>query len=209
MRFAAEQLKASGEGTAYAPVSAIELQSTTLSGFDAGIHVYAVARWAVSGSRDVERLEYVVMNLKGGSLTTGEIAEHLVNTAAMSGSDWVSAMSILDHTAVADIFDQCKESLEQRFKFFREDCMREDRDRIKLMVSMLERHLEGQRSKIRERIDHYRHFGTEQQRKLIPAEEGRLRKVTERLNNRMEELRLKERAAASENFVSGGVVRLV
>jgi cell division protein ZapA (FtsZ GTPase activity inhibitor) len=74
---------------------------------------------------------------------------------------------------------------------------------------LLERHLEGQRSKIRERIDHYRQSGTEQQRKLIPAEEGRLRKVTERLNIRMEELRLKERAAASENFVSGGVIRLV
>lgn len=209
VRFVAEQLKASGKGTGYAPVSAIELPFNTVSGFAAGSYVYAVARWTVSGSRDVERLEYVVMSLKDGSLTTGEIAEHLVNTAAMSGSDWVSAMSRLDHPAVADMFDQCKALLEQRFKSFREDCMREDRDRIKLMVNMLERHLDGQRSKIKERIDHYRHFGTDQQRKLIPAEEGRLRKVTERLNNRMEELRLKERAAASENFVSGGVIQLV
>jgi SNF2 family DNA or RNA helicase len=209
VRFVAEQLKASGKGTGYAPVSAIELPFNTVSGFAAGSYVYAVARWTVSGSRDVERLEYVVMSLKDGSLTTGEIAEHLVNTAAMSGSDWVSAMSRLDHPAVADMFDQCKALLEQRFKSFREDCMREDRDRIKLMVNMLERHLDGQRSKIKERIDHYRHFGTDQQRKLIPAEEGRLRKVTERLNNRMEELRLKERAAAAENFVSGGVIQLV
>ena len=208
VRFAAEQLKTSGKGTGYAPVSAIELQSVLLSGFAAGIYVYAVARWAVSGSRDIERLEYGVINLKDGSLTTGEIAEHLVNTSAMSGSDWVSAMSILDHPAVAEVFDQCKESLENRFKSFSEDCMREDRDRIKLMVTMLERHLEGQRSKIQERIDHYRNFGTEQQRKLIPAEEGRLQRVTEKLSNRMEELRLKGRVTASENFVSGGVIQL-
>jgi superfamily II DNA or RNA helicase len=137
VRFAAEQLKAGGKGTGYAPVSAIELQSNTLSNFSAGVYVYAVARWAVSGSREIERLEYVVMSMNDGSLTTGEIAEHLVNTAAMSGNDWVSAMSILDHTAVADVFDQCKESLEQRFKSFRDDCMRENHDRINLMVNML------------------------------------------------------------------------
>lgn len=209
VRFVAEHLKASGKGTGYAPVSAIELPSNTVSGFAEGIYVYAVARWIVSGSRDVERLEYVVMSLRDGSTTAGEMAEHLVNMAAMSGSDWVSAMTILDHPSVADVFDQCKETLEKRFKSFRGDCMREDRDRIKLMVNMLERHLESQSSKIKERIHHYRHFGTEQQRRLIPAEEGRLKKVTERLNSRMEELRLKERASASESFVSGGVVRLI
>lgn len=208
VRFVAEQLKSGGKGTGYAPVSAIELPANTVSGFSSGVYVYAVARWTVSGARDVERLEYVVMNLKGSPLTTGEAAEHLVNTAAMSGRDWISAMSSLDHGVAADVFDQCKETLEKRFKSFRDDCMREDRDRIKLMVNMLERHLDNQRKKITERIDHYRHFGTEQQRKLIPAEEGRLKKVTERLNSRMEELRLKERASASESFVSGGVIRL-
>lgn len=209
VRFVADQLKASGKGTGYLPVSAIELPANTVSGFSPGIYVYAVSRWTVTGARDVERLEYVVMNLEGGTLTTGEIAEHLVNSSAMSGSDWLAAKSMLDHSLVADVFEQCKEMLEQRFKSFRGDCMREDRDRIKLMVNMLERHLESQSNKIKERIHHYRHFGTDQQRRLIPAEEGRLKKVTVRLNSRMEELRLKERASASESFVSGGVIRLV
>ncbi len=86
--------------------------------------------------------------------------------------------------------------------------MREDRDRIKLMQGMLESRLESQRGKIMERIHHYRYEGTDKQRKMIPAEEGRLKKVTERLHGKMEELRLKERAEASESFVSGGVIRL-
>ena len=208
VRFVAEQLKSSGKGTGYAPVSGIELPANTISGFLPGIYVYAVARWSVTGSRDVERLEYVVQRLECGTLTTGEMAEHLVNTAAMSGSDWISAINVLDHAKVADVFDDCKETLEKRFKSFRGDCMREDRDRIKLMQGMLESRLESQRGKIMERIHHYRYEGTDKQRKMIPAEEGRLKKVTERLHGKMEELRLKERAEASESFVSGGVIRL-
>jgi superfamily II DNA or RNA helicase len=208
VRFVAEQLKTSGKGTGYSPVSGIELPVNTISDFVAGIYVYAVARWTVTGARDVERLEYVVQRLDGGPLTTGELAEHLVNTAAMSGRDWMSVTSLLDHPAVADVFDDCKASLEQRFKSFRDHCMREDRDRIKLMQGMLESRLESQRGKIMERIHHYRYEGTERQRRMIPAEEGKLKKVTERLHGKMDELRLKERAEASESFVSGGVIRL-
>lgn len=209
VRFVAERLKSSGKGTGYSPVSAIELSANSISGFSPDIYVYAVARWTVSGSRDVERLEYVVQRLGDVTLITGETAEHLVNSAAMSGSDWMSAMSVLDHAVVADMFDDCKAALEQRFKSFHGDCAREDRDRIKLMLGMLERHLKSQQDKIMERIRHYRYEGSEQQRKLIPAEEGRLKKVTERLRGKMDELRLKERADATESFVSGGVIRLI
>lgn len=208
VRFVAEQLKGSGKGTGYMPVSAIELPAHAVSGFSPDVYIYAVSRWTVTGARDVERLEYVVASLKTGVMTVGEAAEHLVNAAAMSGGDWLAAKTTLDHALAAEVFDKCKVVLEERFKSFRGDCMREDRDRIKLMVNMLERHLENQSRKIKDRIHHYRHFGTEQQRRLIPAEEGRLRKLGERLNGRMEELRLKERASASESFVSGGVISL-
>jgi hypothetical protein len=155
----------------------------------------------------VERLEYVVASSTTGAMTAGEAAEHLVNVAAMSGGDWLAVKTTLDHALVAEVFEKCKVVLEERFKAFRGDCMREDRDRIKLMVNMLERHLENQSKKINDRIHQYR-SGTEQQRRLIPAEEGRLRKLRERLNGRIEELRLKERASASESFVSGGVISL-
>ena len=209
VRFVADQLKQSGKGTGYLPVSAIELPSNMVSGFTAGTYVYAVARWTVSGSRDIERLEYVVAEMGDGLHITGDRAEHLVNTAALQGKDWLSASTTLNHLDVAKAFEQCKELLEGRFSSFRDDCMREDRDRINLMINMLERHLKSQRQKIIDRIEHYRREGTDQQRRLIPAEEGRLKKLTERLQTRMAELRLKETASTQENFVSGGVIRLV
>jgi len=209
IRFVASELKMNGKGAGYAPVSAIELPANSITNFNIGTYIYSVARWNVSGSRDMERLEYIVRSLKDGTVTTGEMAEYLVNIAAMSGGDWISASATLNHADIANIFEECTEMLEIRFKSFRDDCMREDRDRIKMMVNMLERHLDNQRAKIIERIKQYRLFGTEQQRRLIPAEEGRLRKVTARLNVRIDELRMKERAIASESFVSGGVIRLI
>lgn len=208
VRFVAEQLKAGGTGAGYFPVSAIEIPAYSIPGFEPGNYVYAVSRWTVSGSREIESLEYVVVDIDRKTSTIGERAEHLVNSAAMSGHDWLAHHSTLDHEVTSELFDQCKYVLETRFKAFSEDCMREDRDRINLMLNMLQLHLDGQRKKIMDRIYQYRHFGGDKQRRMIPAEEGKLQKLTLKLQGRMAELKLKERAVASESFVSGGVIRL-
>ena len=91
---------------------------------------------------------------------------------------------------------------------FRETYRREDKDRINLMVNTLERHRKAQRDKVVERIARYRNFGNERQRRMIPAEEGRLKKQDSRLYEKIEALRLREQLSASESFVSGGVIRI-
>lgn len=208
VRFVADNIKAGAKGAGYSPVSAIELPAYLAPGFAPGIYVYAVSRWAVSGSRDIERLEYVVIEQGERLPIIGDQAEQLVNAAAMSGVNWLSHYSSLDHESVADLFDECKHLLENRFGDFSGDCRREDRDRISLMLNLLQHHLDEQKNKILERIKRYELFGTDKQKRLIPAERGRLKKLTDKLQGRMAELKLKERADVSESFVSGGVIRL-
>lgn len=208
VRFVANQIKSSAAGIGYFPVSAIEIPAYQVSGFKPGIYIYAVARWTVSGSREIERLEYIAMNLAIGDLIIGDAAEQLVNNAAMLGKNWLAHYNNLLHQDIANHFDDCKFELERRFKDFAGDCMREDRDRINLMVSLLQSHLATQKNRILERIKHYELFGTEKQKRLIPAERGRLNKLSMKLNERIAELKLKEKAEVSESFVSGGVVYL-
>lgn len=208
VRFVAEQIKVGAKGAGYFPVSAIELPSYLAPGFASGTYVYVVSRWTISGSREIERLEYAVIELGGGAPIVGDPAEQIVNAAAMSGVDWLSHYSAIDHESTADLFDECKSLLERRFKDFSGDCMREDRDRISLMLNLLQHHLDEQKNKILERIQRYERFGTEKQRRLIPAERGRLKKLTDKLQGKMAELKLKERAEIAESFVSGGVIHL-
>lgn len=209
VRFVASQIKSSSSGIGYFPVSAIELPAYQVPGFQPGIYIYVVARWTISGSRDVERLEYIAMKQDHDELIFGDGAEQLVNHAAMSGKNWLGHFTSLNHEDVANKFGECEEQLRERFKDYSGACMREDRDRINLMIGLLQNHLINQKNKIQERIDRYELYGTDKQKRLIPAERGRLNKLSKKLNEKIAELRLKERAVISDSFVSGGVVYLV
>lgn len=209
VRFVGEQLRNSGKGVSYFPVSAVELHAYSIDIAPAGIYAYAISRWTLSGSRDLERLEYIVCGLENAARLRGDDAERLVNIAAMEGKDWLGASNVVDHSIAAEIFSRCQKELEDEFKQFTESYRREDLDRINLMVNMLERHLKTQRDRIEERINRYRESGNEKQRKMIPAEEGRLKKLGARINEKIEMLRIKEKLQASDSFVSGGVIRIV
>ena len=209
VRFVGEQLRSSGKGVSYFPVSAIDLHAHSTGNAPAGIYAYAVSRWTLSGSRDLERLEYIVCGLENVTRLRGEDAERLVNIAAMEGKDWLSAVNVVDHGIAAEIFIRCQNELENDFNVFTESYRREDLDRINLMVNMLERHLQTQRERIEERINRYREFGNEKQRKMIPLEEGRMKKQATRINEKIEMLHIKEKLQASDRFVSGGVIRIL
>ena len=147
-----------------------------------------------------------MINLASGAQISGEEAEYLVNATALEGRDWRSAMNEVDKDHAANLFDDCKMQLDTRFKAFVESQAREDRDRISLMVGTLQRHLDRQS---RDRIAKYHTVGTDKQRRLIPAEEGKLKKLVARLQGRMDELRLREKMESRSNFVSGGLIRIV
>jgi len=209
VRFVNEQLHTSGKGVGYFPVSAVELQANSTGNVPTGAYIYVVSRWTLTGSRDLERLEYIVSSIENGLQLRGEDAERVVNIAAMEGKDWPGASNAVNHSIAAEVFDRSKLILENDFRDFRESYQREDRDRINLMVNMLEHHRQAQRERIVERVNRYREFGNDRQKKMIPAEEGRLKKQDARLDEKIASLRLREKLQASDSFVSGGVIRVV
>lgn len=205
IRFVTEQMKFSR--TSFYPASAIQVNANTHAEAMSGIFVYAICRWSVSGSRDIERLEYAMINLENRIVIDGDIAESLLNVAALDGRDWSSAMNEVDNQVVADIFEDCSEQLTIRFNSFIEAQQREDRDRVNMMVNAIQRHLDRQGQQIKDRIEKYTANATLTYRKLIPLEQGKLKKLTARLTGRMDELRLREKVESQSSFVSGGVVK--
>lgn len=208
VRFVGEQLRASGGGAGYFPVSAIELISNLDTRLPSGTYAYCVMRWSVSGARDIERLEYLVKGIDQSLTLSGDEAELLVNTAALQGRDWLGAGSLLDCGRAADLQDSCRVELEARFQLFAAAQRREDSDRIRLMVHSLEHHLEGKRRRSQEVIAAHRASGDRRRLRLVAAEEGRFKKEAQRIEGRIAELHLKEDFKAHESMVSGGVIRV-
>lgn len=209
VRFVADKLKSAGTGPGYFPVSAIELISNTTTNKPPGIYVYSVMRWSVSGSRDIERLEYLVKGLDNSVLIEGDDAELMVNTAALEGRDWLGVAMYVDSTQAANLQDVCRTELEERFHAFFAAHQREDADRIRLMVRSLEHHLENKNRKSNDLIARYSASGDAKRLRMIPAERGRLKKETQRLEGRIEELKLKEAFKGHDSAVSSGVIRII
>ena len=206
VRFVSEELRAKGKAGGYHPVSAIEVQQGAVPGIEPGAYVYAITRWSVSGARDTERLEYSVTPLDSLMVLDEVQAERLVNVAAMRGADWIKAQGVLDHEKVASLYDDCLKDLECRYENYKNDIQRENNDRIILMINTLERHRQAQGRKIEERI--FEHVASKniKRKNLIKAEEGKLKKLNRKIDEKIAMLNSKQKIQSSEGVVSGGVI---
>lgn len=208
VRFVGEQLRAAGSELSYHPVAALELHQKHLPKLQRGAYLYVVMRWSVSGSREIERLEYIVRSLDHDQVLDGNQAEQLVNTAALKGSDWLGAADQIDPDHAAFLQDECRTELDERFRHFVEAQQREDADRIRLMVGLLEQRLATKSQQAQEQIQRLEASSNPRRRGLIPAVRGRLQREANRVNERIAQLRLKTDSAPHPSVVSAGVIRI-
>jgi superfamily II DNA or RNA helicase len=205
IRFISAQMLERGSNSTYFPVSACKV-SMSDPRFQPGVYIYSLARWTLSGSRDVERLEYVAKRLSDGVLLDGDLAEWLVNKAAHDGVDWLAAAGEIDLSHAAATQDECRAELEESFIGYRDAYGREDVDRIQQMIRFLEVHLERKRRNLQERIQNLTHSGDTKKKRILPALKGQLQREQVRVEQKIAEIRLREKLEARDALVSSGLI---
>lgn len=209
VRFVGEHQRSTSTASIYHPAVAVTIPSDAIPSVASGVYVFTVMRWMLSGSRDSERLQYRAVHLESGRILDGDPAEQFVNMSAMQGSDWLGASTLPDPERVALIQDACRAELEEQFYAYRDSYKREDSDRIRLMIQMLEHQLEQKRRKTAESIEGLRTENNKKKLRLIPMWEGTLKKLTISIETRIAQLRNKEKLEAEQGTVSSGVIRVV
>ena len=134
-------------------------------------------------------------------------AEQLVNTAALRGSDWLGVAANVDTQNAATVQDLCSQEIERRFEEFKAAEQRANADRVRLMVSSLERHLANKERRSEELIQAHRSSGSRKRMGLVNAERAKVQKERIRVEGRIAELRLRELITAHESAVSSGLIR--
>ena len=208
IRFVGEHQRANSAASIYHPAVAVTIPSESTAGIASGIYVFTVMRWMLSGSRDSERLQYRAVHLDSGITLDGDAAEKFVNTAAMQGGDWLGATTLANPAQVAAIQDKCRAELEEQFYEYRDSYKREDADRIRLMIQMLEHQLDQKRRKTHEDSERLRFENNKKKLRLIPMWEGTLKKLTLSIETRIAQLHNKEKLEAEQGTVSSGVIRV-
>ena len=205
IRFISTQILKRGSNTAYFPVSACMVKMSDPR-FQPGEYVYAVARWSLSGSRDVERLEYIVKKLDSEIFIDGDLAEWLVNKAAHDGSDWLGAAGEINLEEAAAIQDECRAQLEDNFIVYKNAYGREDIDRIHQMIRFLEIHLERKSRNLQERIKSISYSSDAKKKRILPALNGLLQREQLKVEQKIAEIRLREKLDARDVLVSSGLI---
>jgi len=205
IRFVSAQLVDKGSSSTYFPVTACKVHVDNPK-IPSGTYVYAVARWTLSGSRDVERLEYAAHRMGEAEALDNDLAEWLVNMAALDGQDWIGVQGEVDLEVAARLQDECRANLEESFYQYRDTYAREDADRIQDMVRFLESHLERKRTSLLERIAVISSLEDVKRKRILPALKGQLKSEEIRIEQRLADIRLRERLKSKDSLVSSGLI---
>jgi hypothetical protein len=203
--FVSRRLK-SDEKRRQAQLAALQIDGDMVSGIPPGDYVFAVKRWSLMGERDMERLAYEAVSLDdSGKHLSPDDAEWLVTTGAMRGRDWINASGELDSGNVEDGFDVAVDSLENRYGEYVRSAERENRDRIRFQVETLEKHESSGITDLEMRIRDLRLSG---RLRIIPALEGKIRKLRERTAQKKAELNARSDLRHEQRLACGGVIRV-
>lgn len=209
IRFISERQNQSTSGPMYFPTSAVRLPGSRARGVRPGTYVYVISRWTFSGPRDTERLIYEVRSLEDGKALDPDEAESLVNAAALEGGDWHGiARNLLDHARVAAIQEYCQSNIEDRFAGAKAVQLRENRDRIREMISALDKDLEKRKADLLQRIEGYVSSESASRRRVATMERGKLNKLVQKYDEKKLVLSTRESIDPRQKDVSSGVIHV-
>lgn len=191
----------------YYLTSAIELSEGKAKGILKGTYVYVVSRWSFPGPRDVERLVYEACNIETGESLQSEQAELLINSAAINGNDWhAAAANVLDHVAVANLQNDCKSLIDEKFSIAIGAQERESRDRINEMNAALEKEYERKKIEYEQKRTMYTGSNNPSHKGALTRAYRNLKKLEEKYEIKKHQNHKKISGKSVQDEVSSGVI---
>lgn len=203
VRFAIKEMRKNSADIFYKYVASA-VDAAHAVGLPAGIYTYHVERWSVQGARTADLLMFSVADMRG-NLISDEDAERLVTTTAVQGRSWGEVASQADGESLASAFDECRAELSGRAKVFLSAQRRENNDRVNQQLELSRRHFDQQILRLREVINNAIARGN---RRLIPANEGKIRKLRQKAEDRRLSIERSRELTFEAFTVSSGVIRV-
>lgn len=203
-RFISDDLRRRDEGF-YPLVAGQFALMDAPKGLEPGGYVFAIQRWAFAGLKHEEHMQCRALHLSTGRLLDADTSFELVSRARVDGSDWLSAPNELDADDVEGAMAKCDDRLEDDYKQMAHEKELENSDRVSFQLDSAKRHRDREEQRILATLANLRADG---KLKMIPATEGRLRKVRERFAQRQEDLQAKRRFDRSRFGVCHGVLKI-
>lgn len=183
-------------------VSASQLQPKKTN-VEKGVYLYVIQQWKLEGLRKENRLSYQVINLETGEFLSDDLAESLVNKTALSGKDKSNANNLINWQKVLNAYEQCDEELQLKFFEVTEAFNAENDDRCNVQERSVKAYARRKTLEHEQRIEK---FLAEGKLSIIPAEEGKIKKINEQLNFSLKNIDLKRQITTSNLNLATGLI---
>ena len=204
IRFISNELQVKSE--AFFPLVAVEIFSLESDDLLLGDYAFFVSRWMFSGIKVEEELPVRAIHLQSEQMLGADESWVLLNRARVQGNDWLSAANLIDLEILKSAIEMCSVEIDKDFLQARRQRENENNDRVNLQIDAAKKHRDRQLLTRQEVLNNYRLSGNT---KMIPATEGRIRKVKEKFDVQVESLKQKATLNSSQFEVCCGVIHLV
>lgn len=176
IRFISEDLRIRDE--AYFPLIAATVDRRAL-GLEVGegLFAFVVRRWSFAGLKQEEQLACRVLRLSDQLLLEPEQSLELVNQLRLTGSDWMETKGLVQPDALRHALERCDCTLDLDYQKAAHDRTLENRDRVTFQLLAAERERDRE---LRVRQGVLERLVAQGKTQLVPATQGRIRKVEER-----------------------------
>jgi superfamily II DNA or RNA helicase len=171
-----------------------------------GTYVYVIHRWELLGLRKEKRLAYKVIKLGQNNALRDDLAEAFVNITALEGQQTPNANNLVDMEQVLNTYYKCEELLQEDFAVIETEFEAENKDRCNIQESNVRSKAGRKIQEHKSRIDR---FINEGKSTIIPAEQGKIRKVEQNLKLQLKIIDNKRQIDASNPALAAGIICVI
>ena len=150
-----------------------------------GSYLVLVHAWSEAGLQSGDTFVYRGTEIGSERDISPEQAEKLIAETLDRGEDWENLSTSVDSTALVDSYFRVKDQLEDGFDTYREELDSRMRDQLDLRLETIEKTSQKRIEHLMEQLRLSRESRDDRKRRMIAANEGRLKKERQNKEDRM------------------------
>jgi len=154
---------------------------------DPGSYLVLVHAWSEAGLQAGDTFVYRGTEIGTEVDISPEQAEKLIAEILDQGADWENLSQTVESSALVDSYFRVKDQLEDGFETYRQDLDSRRRDQLDLRLETIDKTSQRLIEDLKERIKQSRESRDQNKRRMIAANEGRLRKERQNRQDRIDE----------------------
>lgn len=205
VRFVSYSISKEQNATFFPSVCAKIEKSKISSEIEEGIYLFVIQKWTIQGIQDKEKLLYFCIKSSENSVELNpETAETFILNTIKYGEDWLNPSDDIKFIEITDkINNYCLYKANILFENFKREYQLANLDRVKFQLDSLNKHYKKKKQEKEELIEKLKYEG---KIKILPAQEGQLEKLKNRVERQRIEINKKANIIAQKDELSVGLI---